>query len=318
MCKKLLLFIVIIIAGYCTALAQKTVPDTVKTGIYITSIHDIDFKNNEYTIDLWLWMKYKNKDFDFTQNLEIPQAKTITKSFDTLDTSNGKIYLLMKLQCVMQDSWKIADFPFDEQMLRLSFENSQFDSHDLVFSIDTLGQHYDPRFTLRGWNIDSFKIRTGIKQYETGFGDETVSKPHTEYSSFKVTAVITRDASALFWKLFMGMYVAFLIAYTCFYIHADNIDSRFGLSVGSLFAAIGNKYIVDAALPESTSYTLVDTLHGLTLFCIFLVVAASAYSLRLVKQNKPIKANRFDLVAANSLLAIYVILNIYFVWQARR
>jgi hypothetical protein len=318
MCKKLFLFIAFFITAYYTSVAQKSVPDTVRTGIYITSIHDIDFKDNEYTIDLWLWMKYKNKDFDFTQNLEIPQAKTITKSFDTLDTSNGKIYLLMKLQCVMQDSWKIADFPFDEQMLRLSFENSQFDSHDLVFAIDTLGKHYDPRFTLRGWNIDSFKIRTGIKPYETAFGDETSAKPHTEYSSFKVTAVITRDATALFWKLFMGMYVAFLIAYMCFYIHADNIDSRFGLSVGSLFAAIGNKYIVDAALPESTSYTLVDTLHGITLFCIFLVVSASAYSLRLVKQNKLVKANRFDMVAANSLLAMYVILNIYFVWQARK
>ena len=62
------------------------------------------------------------------------------------------------------------------------------------------------------------------------------------------------------------MYLAFLIAYTCFHIHTDSIDSRFGLSVGSLFAVIGNKYIVDSSLPDSTSFTLVDTLHGLTLF----------------------------------------------------
>lgn len=291
-------------------------PDTVKTGIYITSIHDIDFKQKEYTIDFWLWLKYKNKAFDFSKNLEIPQAKSVDKSFYTIDTSDGKVYMQMKLQCVMKDNWKINNFPFDRQKLRLSLENSQYDSRSLVFAIDTLGNHYDPRFTLRGWTIDSFDITTGIKAYETTFGDESLARPHVEYSSYKVKIGIARDASELFWKMFLGMYVAFLIAYTCFYIHADSIDSRFGLSVGSLFAAIGNKYIIDSALPESNSLTLVDTLHGVTLFFIFLVVAASAYSLQLVKKNKLQKANRLDMIFAQVLLALYIIINIYCISSA--
>jgi len=41
--------------------------DTVFTGIYVTSIHGIDFKQKEYTIDFWLWLKYKNRDFDFVR-----------------------------------------------------------------------------------------------------------------------------------------------------------------------------------------------------------------------------------------------------------
>jgi len=112
------------------------------------------------------------------------------------------------------------------------------------------------------------------------------------------------------------MYVAFLIAYVCFYIHADNIDSRFGLSVGSLFAAIGNKYIIDSALPESNSFTLVDILHGLTLFFIFLVVTSSAWALYLVKKNKLGQANRFDMITAQVLLVLYIVLNIYFISKA--
>jgi hypothetical protein len=298
------------------ALAAAGQPDTVTTGIYITSIHDIDFKQKEYTIDLWLWMKYKNKSFAFLQNLEIPQAKSVDKSFSTIDSSGNRIYMLMKLQCVMKDSWRINNFPFDRQNLRLSIENSQYDSRSLVFVPDTLGRHYDPRFTLRGWNIDSFLISTGIKAYETGFGDESLARPHTEYSTFKVKIGIQRDAGELFWKMFLGMYVAFLIAYTCFYIHADNIDSRFGLSVGSLFAAIGNKYIIDSSLPESTSLTLVDILHGITLFFIFLVVTASAWALTLVKRNKLQQANRFDMLAAQVLLLLYIGLNIYLITKA--
>jgi hypothetical protein len=298
-------------------MAQEIKRDTVKVGIYITSIHDIDFKQKEYTITFWLWLKYRNPAFEFSKFLEVPQAKTVDKSFYTIDSSKGRVTMQMKLQCVMKDSWRIANFPYDKQTLRLSLENSQFDSRYLVFVPDTVGQHFDTRFTLRGWTIDSCVISTGIKAYETAFGDESFIKPHTEYSSFRARLVIRRDGSGLFWKMFLGMYLAFLIAYTCFYIHTDGIDSRFGLSVGSLFAVIGNKYIVDSSLPESTSFTLVDTLHGLTLFFIFSVIACTAYSLKLVKKNKHEKAHRFDMMAAQVILLVYVVANIWFISQAK-
>jgi len=291
-------------------------PDTVKVGIYITSIHDIDFKQKEYNVNFWLWLKYKNKDFDFLKNLEIPNAKSFTASYSTIDTSNGQVYLVMKLQCVMKDSWKIGNFPFDRQKLRLFFENSQYDAQSLVFVADTLGNHYDPRFTLSGWIIDSCRLSVGKKAYETAFGDDNISKPHMDYSSFRVMIGIKREAGGLFWKMFLGMYIAFLIAYICFYIHADGVDSRFGLSVGALFAVIGNKYIIDSALPESTSFTLVDTLHGITLFFIFSVITTTAYSMKLVKNNKAKQANRFDMIIAQVLLVIYIILNIYFISTA--
>ncbi len=186
----------------------------------------------------------------------------------------------------------------------------------MIFKADSIGQHYDTRFALNGWSVDSFNILTGTKIYETGFGDESLTRPHTEYSAYRVRISISREAGGLFWKMFIGMYIAFLIAYVCFYIHADGIDSRFGLSVGALFAVIGNKYIIDSALPESTSFTLVDTLHGLTLFFIFAVITSTAYSLKLVKSNKIKKAERFDMIAAQVLLLIYVILNIWFISQA--
>ncbi len=296
--------------------AQQTHPDTVKVGIYITSIHDIDFKQKEFTASFWLWLKYKNRKLDFVRNLEVPSAKTVDKSFFTEDTTGEVISMQMKLQCIMKDSWKIENFPFDKQTLRISIENSQYDSRSLIFVADTVGDHFDKRFTLRGWSVDSCLLSTNTKIYETGFGDESLAKPRTEYSAFRVKMVVTRDSAGLFWKMFLGMYIAFLIAYICFYIHSDGMDSRFGLSVGSLFAVIGNKYIIDSALPESSTFTLVDTLHGLTLFFIFSVITATAFSLKLVKKYSIEKARKFDMITAQVLLFIYVALNIWFIYKA--
>src|SRR6185369_12060600 len=99
-------------------------------------------------------------------------------------------------------------------------------------------------------------------------------------------------------------------------IHPDNMDSRLALSVGSLFAVIGNKYIIDSTLPESNTFTLVDTLHGITLFYIFLVIASSVYTLKLVKDNQADKAKRYNKNTGLILLAVYVLLNVFFVYNA--
>ena len=267
---------------------------------------------------MWLWLKYKRPEFDFSRYLEVPMAKTVDKSFFTSDTlEDGSIYLLMKLQCVMKDSWKIQNFPFDRQKLRFTIENSQFDSGDLIFTEDTLGAHYH-KWSLSGWTVipDSFKITTGVKKYETAFGEPAGLKPQSEFSNFKIQIGIERDSWWLFLKLFIGMYISFLLTFLCFFIHRDSIDSRFTLSVGSLFAVIGNKYVVDSALPESTTFTLVDTLHGITLCFIFAAVACSAYTLHLVKTSKIEQTLWFDKTAPWLLLTIYISLNYWFIYKA--
>lgn len=296
--------------------SQQHAPDTVLAGIYINSIHNIDFKQKEFSISCWLWLRYNNRDFNFVEYLEIPSAKSVTKSFFTIDTSDGDVYLLMKLDCVMKDSWKIENFPFDRQSLRFTVENSQYDLSQLVFKPDTAGHHFNAKWAIRGWHVDSLDISSGIKVYETDFGDIHTQDNETKYSNFKVKLSLSRDATGLFWKMFLGMYIALLIAYMCFYIHADNIDSRFGLSVGALFAVVGNKYVVESTLPESTSFTLVDSLHGLTLLFILLTIVGNAVALRLLKQNKLKTANRYDFIMAQVMLGIYIIANIYLINKA--
>ncbi len=246
----------------------------------------------------------------------MPEAKTVDKSYFTIDSSNKWVYILMKLQCVMKDSWEIGNFPFDKQQLRLSIENSQFDSRSLVFKEDRGGKHYDPKFVINGWNIDSFIVSSNIKTYETDFGDDKLGKPQSKYSAFRVEIGLQREAMDLFWKMFLGMYVAFLIAFVSFFIHSGSIESRFGLTVGSLFAAVGNKYVIDSALPESSSFTLVDSLHCITLVFIFSIMVCAVYTLNLVKNGELVKAKKFDFLAATSIFITYLILNVYFIYQA--
>jgi hypothetical protein len=284
---------------------------TVKAGIYITSIHDIDFRKQEYSIDFWLWLKYSKRDsgFNFRKNLELPQAKSAEMLFDSVNTDNlnDSLFVWMKLQCVMKDSWGILAFPFDRQNLRFSIENSQYDSDSLVFVADTVGQKmFDSLFTLRGWHIDSCRMMTRTTTYQTSFGDTPVEP--SKYSSLRVKMVIRRHASGLFLKIFIGMYIAFVIAFICFFIPEESTEARYNLSVGALFAVVGNKYIIDSSLPETNSFTMVDWLHSLTLIFIVFAIAVTIYSSRFIKNDLD-RARKFDRKAAWIGLTIYVVLN---------
>jgi len=57
---------------------------------------------------------------------------------------------------------------------------------------------------------------------------------------------------------------------------------------------LGNKYIVDSILPQSTTFTLVDKLHIVTYIFLLLCIILSVISLRLWKTDREKQSVRFD------------------------
>jgi len=293
-------------------------PDTVKAGAYVISVHDINFHDKEYTIRFWLWFLYSNPDFDFSKQLDIPNAKTIEPPEIIIDSLEGKAWVIMKMKCVMKESWDVEDFPFDQQHLKVQIENTLFDNSSLVFLPDSAGSRFAEEEAIDGWTIRNFRVRRSDNDYQTGFGDSRPGNTAYTFSQFVIEMDIERNAWGLFLKIFIGMYIAFLISMISFTPHPSELEPRFGLPVGGLFAAVGNKYIIDSLLPESSSFTLVDTLHTLTFLSIFGTLVVSAFALHLHDNGKPeraLKVNRilsrivvFGYIAGNIIAIILAIL----------
>ncbi len=311
-------FNVLILIILCCSVARQlqAQPDTVKVGAYVISLHDINFRDKEYTMRFWLWFVYDNPDFDFTKQLDIPNAKTIEPPEIIMDSLNGKAWVIMKMKCTMKEKWLVNDFPFDKQHLRVQIENTLFDNRSLVFVPDVLGSKFDKADVLDGWTISDFNVADGNHIYETGFGDATPGRDSQNFSTFLLEMDIDREALGLFMKIFLGMYIAFLIAAISFIPKPWELDPRFGLPVGGLFAAVGNKYIIDTVLPETSSFTLVDTLHTITFLGIFAILVVSAICIKLYdtgRQEACIKVNRIGSIL---VIVFYILANILFVGLA--
>ncbi len=291
-------------------------PDTVKAGVYIISVHDINFRDKEYTLRFWLWFVYDNPDFDFSRQLDLPNAKDIEIQESITDSLDGKAWVIMKMKCTMKQNWNVHDFPFDEQNLKMHIENTLFDKRRLIFVPDVEGSSLDPEEAIDGWNVTHFNVEESVNDYLTGFGDP--KSKGQNFSSFDVNIGLQRSAVGMFFKIFLGMYIAFMIATISFTPHPSEMEPRFGLPVGGLFAAVGNKYIIDSLLPESSAFTLVDSLHALTFIGIFGILLVSAIALRQYDNGKKELSERTNRRGAIIIVTLYVIGNAIFLTAALR
>ncbi len=307
---RIALFILFTLVAVESTVAQ---PDTVSVGAYVISVHDINFRDKEYTMRFWLWFLYDNPDFDFSTQLDIPNAKSIDPPEIILDSLNGRAWAIMKMKATMKESWKVADFPFDEQHLSVQIENSLFDNKTLVFKPDIVGSTYDKDDALDGWNIKNFGVTKIQNDYETGFGDQRPSRSLQNFSAFVIEMDIERSAWGLFMKIFIGMYIAFLISIISFTIQVEELEPRFGLPVGGLFATVGNKYIIDSILPETSSFTLVDSLHTLTFLAIFATLVVSAVALRQHDNGNKEASIKYNRIGSRYVVALYVLANLVLV-----
>jgi hypothetical protein len=310
---RLTLVAILVFLSTSTSLAQ---PDTVTVGSYVISVHDINFRDKQYTMRFWLWFLYDNPDFNFSTQLDIPNAKSIDPPEITNDSLNGKAWAIMKMKTTMKESWRVADFPFDKQHIKVQIENALFDNNSLVFKPDIKGSTYDKADALDGWNIKNFNVSAITNDYETGFGDSRPERSVQNFSAFLIEMDIERNAWGLFMKIFIGMYIAFLISIISFTIRVSELEPRFGLPVGGLFATVGNKYIIDSILPETSSFTLVDSLHTLTFLSIFATLVVSAVALRQYDNGNLEAAIRYNRVGSRYVVAFYVLANIVMVGWA--
>lgn len=309
--KEKLIFVFILL--FLTIKSAQAQPDTVKAGAYIISIHDINFHDKEYTMRYWLWFLHKNPEFDFTTQLDIVNAKSIELPEAIIDSVNKKTWVMMKMKCVMKQNWQVHDFPFDKQHLRVKIENSIYDKNSLVFEPDIKGSKFGDEETIAGWTISNFKISADENEYLTGFGDPRPGRDRQQFSELLIEMDIEREAWGLFLKIFIGMYIAFLISILSFTPHPAELEPRFGLPVGGLFAAVGNKYIIDSLLPETSSFTLVDSLHTLTFTAIFATLVVSAIALRMHDRGKHEQCLRVNKLGGRIVVASYFILNVVFI-----
>lgn len=299
-----------------TISAQK---DTCKIGLYVNCLYDFDMAGKSFMTDFWLWMNYKNDNLHFDEAIEIPNSKSTEFSHFSVEKKGDINWATEKCRAQIMHQWDVSKFPFDEQRLMIELEDAKYDASQLVYIADTANSKMNCAFNSKEWRIKSFTVTAGQRSHNTTYGNPELSGK-SSYPTVVAEFVIKRNNSwLLLVKMLTGAYVAFLISCFVFFISSENQDSRFGLCVGGLFAAIGNKYIVESTVPSSTTNTLMDNVHNLTFAFILVIVGLIIISLSLFNSDNEKKraiSLKLDKWAFWLLIALYTVVNVFLVWRS--
>ncbi len=289
--------------------SQNRKVDTVKIGTFISSLNNFDIGNNTISADIHLWCLYNDSSYNFEKEIEFINCDEASFNVTSLEKLENQYWFYTKLIVKSRQKFSALNYPFDSHQILFGIESTEYTTDDFVFKPDLIGSKLDSVVysQFEGWRINNVSFTSKAALYETAFGEPEESK--SSLPRFDIAISISRISSWLIlFKLTTGIIVAFLISSCVFWIKPINVDPRFGLCVGGLFAAMGNKYVVESIIPSPNEISLLDYLHNITFIFIFLIIIISVISLRLVEENNAKSINiskKLDIIAYFTITILY-------------
>jgi hypothetical protein len=311
--KKILSAFLILL---CLISETRSTDDTCRVGIYFNSLTDFNISDQSFSADFWMWFNYKNDSLQFNDAIEVTNSKSSSFSNYAKTKKDNINWDMMKFNAVVFKEWDVSAFPFDKQKLTLHIDHTIYDTKKLAFIADDGNSAIDSNLVLSNWKIDSLAFYVDNQSYNTTFGDPVI-KGSSTYPSVTADIYLTRENSwnTLF-KMLTGVYVAFSIVLLAFFVKPSD---RLGLCVGGLFAAVGNKYIIESVVPSTVSNTLFDNIHNITFIAIFIILVVAVISFRWNETEKPeylAKAKKLDRLSFYSVTLGYIALNTFLIMRA--
>ncbi|MEO0185337.1 MAG: hypothetical protein ABIL20_06020 [candidate division WOR-3 bacterium] len=299
-----------------TSLSQEQRPEQVYVGIYLNQITSMSLKDNQYVADFYIWFRWKDKDLNPLESFDVVNGHIESKEGVYHDKVNGFNYGACRVIATIKKFWDISRFPLDNHTLTIEIEDNDNEEFKLKYVPDTENSGTDPQVQVPGWKLGTTNAIVSAHTYKTNYGDISLPTNNASiYSRFIFSVNIIRPGYGYFFKLFFTVFVAALVALIALFIKPTDLDPRFGLGAGALFAAVASEVVIASLLPDTNIMTLTDKLHIISIFFIFLSIAESIVSLKLFASGKEEASRRLDRICFYIFLVVYVVLNLAIIFS---
>jgi hypothetical protein len=238
-------------------------PEKVVVGAFINRIQELDFRTQSYSVDLYVWFRWRNSDFDPSKSLEFmnrfaPFEHVRTQIYDKpLQLPDGSFYSIVRNQGRFSTRLGLERFPFDQQQLVIELEDSASGTGLLNFVPDDNPITLSSSLAVTGFRIGEPRLDIRANEYPTNFGNPTVGAKEA-YSRATLVVPISRPLTALVVKTFLPILLVMVCAGLVLFIRPAYIDARVGLSMTALFTLLLT--LVALQLARSTSQSEIDYL----------------------------------------------------------
>ncbi|MBM3543567.1 MAG: hypothetical protein FJX44_03535 [Alphaproteobacteria bacterium] len=292
-------------------------PTEVLVGAYINDIQQIDFKNNNYIIDLYVWFRWTNPDLNPSRTMEFMNrfASDDNRRDDLYDEPqkmpDGSLYAIVRYQGLFSTKFHLGNYPFDTQRLRVLMEDTVSGIGRQVYAPDgTKSVAMNPDLTLPGFSVGRPAMLIAENTYPTNFGDLSQAKAET-YSRIALEIPVSRPALPLSLKTFGPILLIVACSSFVFFIRPRYVEGRLGLGITALLTLVALQLTSGASLPDVDYLTMLDKMFLLAyLFIILTLGRVVLTSWRGTDKRAETAIARGDHVWAAMLLTAYFVANL--------
>ena len=293
--------------------APEVVP-RVQMGAYLLRLSNVSQKDGTFEVDMWVWFRWKDKSLKPYESFEFANGKIESRSNPEVTEDEGYQYTSVRVQGTVFHQFDVRRFPLDNHLLTIEFEDENLDVSKFEYEVDQ-GVAMDPSLSVGGWTATLARPSVARHIYPTSYGLRSSGDKASSYSRFILPIKLERTSYSMLLKQFWISFLAVVLGLLALRVKATDLDARFGLGVGSIFAASANAYTISESLPITTVITLAEQLNFLAIGTIFFTVFLSIASLRLCYAGKDEAADRQDLLAFWVVGCMYLLANLWIVWK---
>jgi hypothetical protein len=274
-------------------------PGKVVVGTYINKMQEVSFKDSKFTLDFYIWFRWKAvgelADYKPLESMELINGRIDGKT-GIIEKKIGDLnYASARITATIFKTWGLDTFPFDKHSVRVHVEDSQFFASQLQFEPDLTNSRLGDEISVPGWALSGFATEAVPKTYKSNYGDTTLpTDALSTYSRLTFGMDMNREGWGSAIKLLSTVIFATLVAFVAFGIKPSDVDPRFGLGVGALFAVAASAFVVASTVPDSGLLTVADKVHIIAMGFIFASVVQSAICLKWDEAGLVEKYERVD------------------------
>lgn len=297
-----------------TAAAASSITDAVpvQVGMYVERIPELSIKETHWVAVFDIWFRWSGDELKPAEGFVVMDGTIESQDKLAESHEDGVHYERYRVVANITKPFPVTRFPADDHLLTLAIESGELVREKMVFVPDLESSSVSSRVTVPGYRINRWSAIEKPHSYKTTRGDPRLATgTKSTYSQFRLGIFLQRDGWGLYLKMFQALYVAVGISLLACFIKPTDVDPRFGLGVGALFAAVANSYLVGSFVPDTGELALADVVNGIGILTILVTVVESTVSLYLYdRRGEEALSGRLDRVSFTIMLSGFVLVNL--------
>lgn len=292
--------------------------DVVFVGVDVVRINDINVKDMQWDVDVFMWFKWAENRLDPKEIEKIGVINSVKEqSMLFKENLGGPIkYRVYRKRLTLTSPYDLSAFPFDEQVLPMSIAHINKNSTHVMLVVDSRHMDTSPISDIkpREWDYLGRNLYSDLYRYESTFGDPDYRlgagyKSPVYFSTVNLEVGVRRILKPYLYTFFLPLTILLGIILLVLWVPLEQFAPRINASISGLVGILVYHMSQKNAFPK-VGYTMMADYYFLLGYAqVVTLIICIIYTQSLMSDGKKELAKQWN--RRFSVGALVVVLGVY-------